>query len=91
MKSIGIKEEVIGMTCTFLKKSVLKSCESVSLKRNLVNVRPPAEGREFSNKILTRNSFQYILQAYVYFYIHIRTKRVGRAQGMTCKNFSTTT
>jgi hypothetical protein len=47
MKTIGKKAEVIRMTCTFLKKFVLKSYESVPLKRNLVNVRPPAEGREF--------------------------------------------
>jgi hypothetical protein len=80
------------MACTFLKKSVLKSCEYVPLKRNLVNVRPPAEGREYIMRFrLATLSNIYCRHIYVYFYIHIRTMRVGRAQGMTCKNFSTPT
>jgi hypothetical protein len=73
-----MKEEVKRIACTFLRKFVLKSCESVPLKRNLVFKREASGGgKRIYYEILTRNSFQYILQAYVYFYIHIRTKRVG--------------
>jgi hypothetical protein len=44
MKSIGKKEDVIGIAGTFLKKFVLKSCESVPLKRNLVFKREASGG-----------------------------------------------